>query len=289
MDTAEAFCEPSEERTSFLHVLLPLLLAIGGVSAAASVVSAEGEAEAPEPPFAIEGIFSSRTRFEVVDFFRSTAPGIDTDYTFFANRTRFGAKITGNQVEAVAVGQYTKLWSLPDRAIGLPGGPAGIGGVYWAHNLSEGPDSVGVKYAFLKMKEVMGEPLSVQVGRFGYTSAVERPSGNEKLEKLKTIRLSERLYGEFGFSHFTRSFDGIRLDWDNEYGRFTAFGFRPTQGGFERDINERINDIDVAGGALTWKADLLSMPTEFQFFYSYYDDERPVAARVDNLGGAVTR
>ncbi len=135
----------------------------------------------------------------------------------------------------------------------------------------------------------MGQPLSLQIGRFGYTSAVERSSGNPKLEKLKTIRLAERLIGEFGYTHFTRSFDGARVDWDNDYGRLTAFAFRPTQGGFEADINERINDVDVVGGALTSKADFFSNPTEFQLFYNFYDDERKVSARVDNVGGTVNR
>ena len=96
------------------------------------------------------------------------------------------------------MGQYAKLWDLPQDALGMPGGPHGVGGVYFAHNRSEGPDSLGVKYAWIKLKDLMGEPLSLQVGRFGYTSAVERPSGNPKLDKLKNIRLAERLIGEFG-------------------------------------------------------------------------------------------
>ena len=268
---------------------LAVMVLLGVVTLMTSTATAADDAEMSKPPIEFKGIFSSRTRFEFNDFFRSSAAGVDNKYGFFANTTRFGARIDAKGIEAVAVGQYAKLWDLPQDALGMPGGPHGVGGVYFAHNRSEGPDSLGVKYAWIKLKDLMGEPLSLQVGRFGYTSAVERPSGNPKLDKLKNIRLAERLIGEFGYTHFTRSFDGFRLDWDNDYGRVTAYGFRPTQGGFERDINERINDIDVVGGAITSRSDFLASPAEFQLFYNFYDDERSVTARVDNEGGVVAR
>ena len=124
-------------------------------------IMAFAEDKAEKPPIQLKGIFSSRTRFEFNDFFRSSAAGVDNKYGFFANTTRFGARIDAKGIEAVAVGQYAKLWDLPQDALGAPGGPHGVGGVYFAHNRSEGPDSLGVKYAWIKLKDLMGEPLSL--------------------------------------------------------------------------------------------------------------------------------
>jgi len=268
---------------------LGLALLLGATFFAPSSAVAE-EGESVMPAIKLKPIFWNRTRYEYNEFFQSSAAGADDEYSFFANTTRFGLGLSTDRIEITAVGQYTKLWDLPNQALGGPSGPQGVGGVYFAHNRSEGPDSIGVKYAHIKVKNVFDKPLQVQVGRFGFTSAKERNSGVKRLELVKNVRLAERLYGEFGFTHFTRSFDGFRFDYDvPEYGRITAYGFRPTQGGWERDINERINDIDVAGLTLTSEANFFSSPTEFQFYYNYYDDERAVTARADNSNLGTTR
>ena len=269
--------------TSAVPLVLLYLALVAGAHWFGPAFAAAAEGEAVMPSVKLKPIFWSRTRYEFNEFFQSSAPNADDEYSFYANTTRFGLALSTDRVEVTAVGQFTKLWDLPNEALGGPSGPQGVGGVYFAHNRTEGPDSVGVKYANVKVKDVFGQPLSVQFGRFGFTSAKERNSGVKRLELVKNVRIAERLYGEFGFTHFTRSFDGLRFDYDvPDYGRLTVYGFRPTEGGWERDINERINDIDVAGFTLTSEADYFSSPAEFQFFYNYYDDERAVTARVDN-------
>ncbi len=98
---------------------------------------AEDAPEEAKPAFKLEGIFSNRLRYEFNEFFRSTAASVDNEYSFYASQTRFGAKLTSDRFDAVVVGQYVKLWDLPSDSLGAPGGPHGIGGVYFAHNRSE--------------------------------------------------------------------------------------------------------------------------------------------------------
>ena len=283
--------QDTQARTQRFGALARIGLAlVAGFACLVPAGAGAAEGKSVVPNVNLKPIFWSRTRYEYNEFFQAPSANADNEYSFYANTTRFGLKLSTDKLSIRAVGQYTKLWDLPNEALGSSG-PQGVGGVYFAHNRSEGPDSVGIKYLDAQIKNVFDKPLSVQFGRFGFTSAKERNSGVKRLELVKNVRLAERLYGEFGFTHFTRSFDGIRFDYDApDYGRLTVYGFRPTQGGWERDINERINDIDVAGFTLTSEADFFAAPTEFQFFYNYYDDERAVTARVDNTGsGPVAR
>ena len=54
--------------------------------------------------------------------------------------------------------------------------------------------------------------IDVQIGRMGYTSGAEAPSGVPKLEAIKRQRLDSRLLGEFEWSIVQRAFDGVRFD-----------------------------------------------------------------------------
>jgi hypothetical protein len=94
----------------------------------------------------------------------------------------------------------------------------------------------------------------VAVGRFGYSSGLASDSGIPKPPVVKRARIAERLIGEFGFSHFQRSFDGARLRWHSAAGELDVAAFRPTEGGYEDGGTRRIDDIDVVVAACTLKA-----------------------------------
>src|SRR5207248_464671 len=75
--------------------------------------------------------------------------------------------------------------------------------------------------------------LTATVGRYEYRDGLETVPGDPTLAALKRMRIAERLVGPFEFTHVTRSFDGVRLAWDRPAWNVTAFGTRPTRGGFE--------------------------------------------------------
>ena len=127
--------------------------------------------------------------------------------------------------------------------------------------------------------------IDVQVGRMGYTSGAEAPSGVPKLETIKRQRLDSRLVGEFEWSLFQRAFDGVRFDATRSRWKATAIGFMPTQGGFARHAGTTITDIIVAGGTVGSRPKATRLPrTQVQAFGLHYRDRRPVTQRPDNTG-----
>src|SRR5262249_61462592 len=87
---------------------------------------------------------------------------------------------------------------------------------------------------------------------YEYRDGLETVPGDPTLAVLKRTRIAERLVGPFEFTHVTRSFDGVRLAWDRPAWNVTAFGTRPTQGGFEVRANREL-DVALAGAAVTLK------------------------------------
>jgi hypothetical protein len=223
-------------------------------------------------------------RWEHWDYFDPASPGGDPDYDFFANRLRLGLRYERPHLALHLAGQYVQLLSLPDDASGTPGGALGTGAVYYAHARRRDPNAVYLKYAILEGRDLFERDVDVAVGRLSYSSGLEADSGIAKIEAVKKSRVSERLIGEFGWSHFQRSFDGARLSWRSPVGQLSLAGFRPTEGGFEDNVNRTIDKIDVAAAAYTLPPGLVLPGTELQAFYYYYDDDRRVRARVDNSG-----
>jgi len=217
-------------------------------------------------------------------YFDPAAPGGDPDYGFFSNRLRFGLNAKKETWGAEVSFQYVKQWSLPDDASGTTGGELGLGAVYFEHNGSTAPDSLYIKYFNLTLLNIADTGLNATVGRFNYSGGLETLSGVPKIDWLKKVRLDARLIGEFDWSIYQRSFDGIKLQWDHELGHLSVSGFRPTQGGFERSANKHISDIDILATAYTFKPGKLIPNSEIQFFDYYYDDERDIPVRADNSG-----
>ena len=99
----------------------------------------------------------------------------------------------------------------------------------------------------------LGSPQTrATVGRYEYRDGLETVPGDPTLAAVKRKRIAERLVGPFDFTHVTRSFDGGWLAWDRPAWNVTAFGTRPTQGGFEVSANREL-DLTLAGAAVTLK------------------------------------
>ena len=127
--------------------------------------------------------------------------------------------------------------------------------------------------------------LDVQIGRQGYTSGAEAPSGVPKIEGLKRQRLDARLVGEFEWSIYQRAFDGARLDLTRPRWKATAVAFMPTQGGFARAANPTMREVIVAGATVSSRpAGAGGAATQAQGFGWHYRDRRAVTQRPDNSG-----
>lgn len=259
-------------------------LLAGAAAALLLAVGARADDLAASLPAGLELYASDQLRWEVWRFFDPAPPGGDPDYDFVANRLRFGARYDRPRIAAELAGQYVQLGSLPSHAMGTPGGVLGTGGLYFQHADETHPEALQLKYANLELRRLGGRDVRLQLGRFGYASGLEAASGAAKLEAVKASRLADRMIGEFGWSHFQRSFDGARLGFADGFGQGTLAAFRPTEGGFEDGGNRTIDQIDVAAAAYTLPPGRLVPGAELQGFYYLYDDERSVRARADNTG-----
>ncbi len=110
-----------------------------------------------------------------------------------------------------------------------------------------------------------------------------RSSDGKKFNTLKNMRLSDRMISPFDWSAFGRSFDGATGGYQNENLNFTSAFLLPTQGGWEKDFGETIEDIEIQAATLTLAKEFGIPNTESAFFYYRYSDNRTVVQRVDNV------
>jgi len=262
-----------------------LLLAIHLSPAGAG---AQTPASPPPGPFAIpklemEGPFGSTIRLEVanrirgefVDWFArpNNAPTRDNDYDFLGNRFQAGLRVTRDPVELFVQFQDTTVSNLPTHGIG-------VGASYYANTAYSTQNGAFVRNAWLEWKSPFDvEGLSVKGGRQLYSDAMDAPAKDPTLLWVQTNRIGQRLLGPFDYTHAGRSFDGGKIAFDAADWNVTAFGFRPTRGGFEVRANGEM-DITVAGASLNLKdspAVAASVgKTIGRLFYIYYGDDRDV-------------
>ena len=251
------------------------------------------------PKLEVAGPFESKIRLEVtnrirgefVDWFAkpdgSATP--DNQYDFLGNKFQAGIRITRDPVELFVQFQDTTVSNLPTRGIG-------VGASYYANTAYSPQNGTFVRNAWLKWKSPFGlEGLSVTGGRQLYLDGMDAPAKDPTLLWVQTNRIGQRLLGAFDYTHTGRSFDGGRVGFDAADWNVTAFGFRPTRGGFEVNANGEM-DITVAGASLYLKdspAVAASVgKTIARLFYIYYGDDRdvlfldnrPLALRRADLG-----
>lgn len=268
---------------------------IGALSSAGVLAPAgPASAQAPAPAAAQPAPAATRTwrwnlanvtRVESWSFFDPPATGGNPDYTFIANRLRLSLTGSWSRVDLSLAGQYVQFGGLPDDAIGP--GPLGTGGLYYQHSGRTDSNGVYVRTANVRVRLPGG--FTLQAGRFAYTSGAEAPSGRPKIEAVKRARVDSRMIGEFEWSHYQRSFDGLRGDVDRKAWHLTGAWLRPTQGGFEEKAGQSISDIDVFAGTAAFRPGTVLPETDLSVFAYRYDDDRDVTARPDNSGQTASR
>jgi len=221
------------------------------------------------------------TRAEAWSFFEPLPGGGDPTYVDVANRLQIGFQRTARRYDLTAALQYVQFGGLPTDASGP--GPLGTGALYFSHSGSRSSRQVYLRYLHARWKDA-APGLTLQVGRMAYTSGAETPSGNVTIEAVKRQRVDARIVGEFEWSLYQRSYDGVRLDWTRPTWKLTAAALRPTQGGFEEKAGAWMKNVSVLTGAVGLRPGRLLQGTDVQFFAVRYDDERPVSARPDNTG-----
>lgn len=218
------------------------------------------------------------TRVESWSFFDPPPSGGDPNYTFVANRLSLGAAAAWRRADVSAAVQYVQFGGLPTGAFGP--GALGTGALYFDH--SGRTDSRGLYLRTLTARVRLPAGISVQAGRFAYQSGAESSSDIPKIDAVKRARIDGRLVGEFEWSLYERTFDGLRADMDRRAWHLSGAWFSPTQGGFEDDAGARLGDVDVAAATLTLRPSVAVPSTDLNFFALRYADDRPVTARSDN-------
>ena len=224
---------------------------------------------------------SLRLRGEFVDWFEPP-PGTGRDgaerYAFFGSRLRAGVRVLFPHVEIGAELQDTRIAGLPDDAtFPPPVGALGTGALYFlnTHDTTQGEPFLRQGFLTLRRGGFAGT-----LGRFDYRDGLETVPADATLATLKRTRIAERLVGPFEFTHVGRAFDGGRLVYDHPWWNATALGVRPSHGGFEVSAMREVDDIWLAGLALTLKRLPFTLPFDGRLFYFYYSDARPDVAKL---------
>jgi hypothetical protein len=257
-------------------------VAIAGVLALLGAGAAVAAEPVPSWSDRITFTLSDRVRGEFVDWFAprpGDAPDGANRYNYFANRFRAGVRALLPPVELNLMLQDTELANVPVNAsLPPPIGNLGPGAIYFANTHATPQGAVILKHATLTAR---GRGLTATFGRFEYRDGLEVVPSDATLAVLARTRIAERLVGPFDFTHVGRAFDGARLAYDWPDWNVTAFGSRPTEGGFEVDANREL-EIELAGLALTLKRVPQAPPVDARLFYLYYRDQRQDAVKVDN-------
>jgi hypothetical protein len=228
-------------------------------------------------------VLSDRIRGEFVDWFgppAGTAVAGAERYDFLGNQFRAGVNVLFPHVQLTLLMQDTELANVPeDASLGKPQGNLGPGAVYFANTRQSLQGEPFLKQGTLTLR---GGGFTATVGRFDYRDGLETIPADAALAFVKRTRVAERLVGPFDFTHVTRSFDGGRIAWDDPTWNVTAWGARPTQGGFEVSANTEVGQVWMAGIAATLKRLADVTPIDARLFYLFYRDARGDVPKVDN-------
>jgi Alginate export len=267
------------------------LLWLSSLVSPVAVVVAVGESAAqsppapPAPPPAWRLSAVNTVRAESWKYFEPRPGGGDPDYRFAADRLRVDVRGHAARVDLTLGVQVVGMAGLPDRAIGP--GALGVGGLYF----DQGGRRTTAGQVYLRLANLrfpdLARGVDLQIGRMGYTSGAEAPSGVPKIETLKRQRLDARIVGEFEWSIYQRAFDGVRVDVTRPRWKGTGVAFLPTQGGFARQANTTMHEVAVAGATVSSRpAAGPGGHTQVQGFGWQYRDRRAVTQRPDNSGRA---
>lgn len=264
--------------------LIVFLIVIGAAGRAAAQTPAASSAVASGPSWAL--LAQDTFRVETWRFFDPLPGGGDPDYTFAANRLLLQVRHAGPRFDVRLAAQHVALMGLPRTASGP--GAFGTGALYFDQGgRRRRPQQLYLKYASVRVKNAV-PGLSLEVGRQTYASGGEAAS-EPAIEAVKRQRLDARLVGEFEWSIYQRSFDGVRVDYARRSTRMTGVVFMPTTGGFARESGRTMTDLVVTGATFDLLPSASRPHTQVQAFVWRYDDDRAVTGRPDNSGLVATR
>ena len=237
-------------------------------------------AQTPDPASPVVTFyFRDVTRAESWSFFDPPAGGGDPTYSLFGNRATLGVLVSGRRFDLEGAFEYGQLLNLPERSIGP--GPLGPGALYF--EAARAPAAYQLYFRALSVRAKNIVPgLSVQAGRMPYRSGNATPPNSDAVDIVTRARVESRLIGEFEWSMFPRSFDGVRVDVDRPRWHANGALIFPTQGAYEESANPTISKLRILAGEGGTK--------NIQLFAYHYRDRRDVTGRPDNsfLSAATT-
>lgn len=244
-------------------------------------------AQAPQPvkigPLTLTG--NLRTRVESWDWFKDGAA--ENTYTFSGSLLRLGIGQQTKQFDWQAEIAAPILLGLPDNSV-APGaqGQLGLGASYFvANNRSQNAAMAFFKQGYLRFKGLGGNQAhTLRLGRFEFLDGAETTPKDATLAALKRDRISQRLIGNFGFSHVGRSLDGLQYVYNKPKANLTVVAARPTRGVFQVDGWGEL-DIGLFSAALTGPVALKNSAGEWRVFALQYNDWRNVL-KTDNRAAA---
>jgi hypothetical protein len=224
------------------------------------------------PKLSVSG--SLRLRGEFWGWFEPPGPH-DNIYNFFGSVARGAVQWKDDDFDVLFEAQNSSLAGLPDDAVApAPQGPLGLGAVYFAHNRRRDDTNIFLKQAYLVLKRVGIDGLTLKGGRFDFSEGNEVLTKEPTLDWLKNVRLAQRLIGPFAFSHVGRAFDGAHISYTHGPMNATLMASHPTQGGFDLAGMKEMNEIDLLYGALNLTKPSFAENMDARFFYIYYGDGR---------------
>jgi hypothetical protein len=269
---------------STIGALAFIILTIAPGPVRAQSASAQAAATPQTSPSSSRWTFTARDtlRLETWRFFDPEPGGGEPDYTFLGNRLFVQAAYASPRFDVTLAAQHVGFAGLPAGSFGP--GALGTGPLYFAQGgQHENIQRPYPKYVNVRLKRLL-PGLDVQVGRQSYASGAEAATREPKIEAVRRQRMDARLIGEFEWSLYQRSFDGVRMDWSRESVAATGVWFMPTQGGFAKHAEKTMTDIRVYGAALSLLPSSSLPHTTVQAFVWRYDDSRDVTGRPDNTG-----
>lgn len=243
---------------------------------------AAGPARGEDSPFAehlrdhLKLSVSDRARWESVSYFDPISGPSNNQYDFYANRLRAGMTLSYKTVEFVVEGQDTRLGNLPgaDSINPLAGGPMGPGAAYYKNTADRDQGETFLRRGYATLRDFGIPGVSARFGRFGYNAGMEKMPKDPALAWLQRARISQRLIGEFEYTHVGRSFDGAMAMYDQGAFNLTAMASHPTSGGFNVNANYELNEIDVVSAVASLVEPEFDKQLSLQTFYIYYADRR---------------
>ncbi len=236
------------------------------------------------PKLSVSG--SIRLRGEFWNWFEPKGPQSNS-YNFFGSIARGAVQWKDEAFDVYFEGQNSSLAGLPDDAVApAPQGSLGLGAVYFAHNRRQNDTNIFLKQAFIVLKRVGLEGLSLKGGRFEFSEGNEVLTKDPTLDWLKNVRLSQRLIGPFGFSHVGRAYDGGQASFTRGPVNLILMASHPTQGGFDLAGMKEMNEIDLLYGAINLTRPAFAENMDARFFYIYYGDDRGLL-KSDNRSAAL--